>query len=332
MKKRLIPFLALAALLTGCSDHKSTDISGVALSTEEIARSGIAPARIVRLDMAAAAVAGGNELPDSLGAPFARWMEMSEAADASPAEFASSRRIAAFLPDVAKVFTTEAADSLAMRLGRVFDVTGSPRKDYTIVSPYRQSIVLDGDSAVYVALNHYLGADHPAYEGFPDYQRRLKVPASIAPDVAEALLAAQCAEAEISDPAAPTTLERMLQEGAIVEGMMRAAGISEQQALGFTDAQMQWAVENQQRVWETMMTSKLLFSTDPDVADRLLNPAPSVPLINQAAPGRIGRFIGHRIAAAYLAGHPDADLTTLLWPKPLQAAQAILSESGYQGK
>lgn len=318
--KLIIPALvAVAALTLSCARDSSGNRQAVAGAED------CRPAIVVRLDLAADSLAAGGDPYLARTHAFSQWMEMSGVSEGyDPVEFASSRRISAFLPDVAKRFPS--ADSIADPLGRVLSALSVRRTVYTIVSPFLQSVVLSGDTAVYVALNHYLGAGHAAYEGFPDYLRRLKTPGRMPLDVAEALLASMnpFAAAEPS-----TVLSRMLYDGALLEMVMEASGVDECEALGWTRQQMQWAEANEGRVWDELLRRKLLFSTDPVVADRLLAPAPSTSLINPDSPGRLGRFIGHRIVRSWLrANGGDAVGARLLDPS-FYAAPETLARASY---
>lgn len=72
----------------------------------------------------------------------------------------------------------------------------------------------------------------------------------------------------------PTVLSRMLYEGALLEAEMQLAGLSEQEALGYTDAQMAWLEKNERKMQEKLVGGKMLFSTDEQLAASLVNPAP----------------------------------------------------------
>ncbi len=294
MKKGIL-LIALTLGLAGCSKSDKSAQS----ASDNIAAPEAETIKIVRLDSIAANLTDSTEVEEA----FFTWMTIAGDSNASPAEFAGRSRIKAFLPEVANVFSS--TDSLAQSLSRVMQTVGKGRRVYSIVSPYVQSIVLMGDTAVFVALNHYLGAEHPAYNGFPEYVRQAKVPTRIAPDIAEAIIATSHPMAKREH--APV-IARLLYEGAVVESVMRATGMSEREVLGYTDSQMKWADDNEAQIWRELMKRKMLFTTDPAVADRLLNPAPSTSILNSDSPGRLGRFTGHRLVQSYLSKHPEADL------------------------
>ena len=46
---------------------------------------------------------------------------------------------------------------------------------YAIISPNRQkSIYVTDSETMLLSLNHYLGSDHEAYKGFPEYEKQVK--------------------------------------------------------------------------------------------------------------------------------------------------------------
>ena len=309
----------MAAAVVSC--RRVADTGGVSSSAS-------APATVVRLDLAADTIASGGNARLASSDAFARWMQIVGDTTSSAEAFVSSHRIAAFLPDVTKAFPS--VDSIASALGAVFDAAGGRRTVYTVVSPYLQSVVLVGDTAVYVSLNHYLGADHPAYSGFPDYQRRLKTPDRLPVDVAEAVFAASDSFDGSDSASLSTLIARMLHDGVLVECVMQALGMSEQQALGYTDDEMRWADGNESRVWDEMLRRRMIFSTDPMLSDRLLNPAPSTSVISASLPGRLGRFIGHRIVASWLRANPATDNPARLLQPSFYGSLSTLQQAAYK--
>lgn len=195
---------------------------------------------------------------------------------------------------------------------------------YAIVSPFNQS-VFTVDSLLYVGLNHYLGADYPPYAYFPDYIRVRKTPERLMPDIAETILRRDYPYAPREEY--PTVLSRLLYEGALIEAEMQLSGVSEQQALGYDDAQMKWLMDNERQLWETIVGRKYLFSTDSQLAASLVNLAPFTSAFGQEVPGAAGRFIGHRIVNAYLDNRAIT-LPQLLTPD-FYESETILQDARY---
>ena len=312
------------AALCCCRKAEEQGARGTSAATDTLTYK---PVAIERLDRQAALLLADSAV--ELSPEFCVCHSMVANSQADPKEFAAQRTIAAFLRDVERAFAN--TDTLAMQLGRVLRIIdgNTDRRVVTVVLPYMQSVVTTGDSAVYIVLNHYLGSDHPAYAGFADYVRDAKEPGRIAPDVAEALMASSHPYAGEFEDA--TLLSHLLYNGALIEGMMQATGISEQEALGYDDAQMKWLADNQTKIWDEILKRKLLFTVNPSVAERMINPAPHTSILNPESPGRLGRWLGHRIVSAYLKNHPSTTLSHLLDPK-FYLGKQTLAESGYQGK
>ncbi|MBD5368144.1 MAG: hypothetical protein HDR83_02610 [Bacteroides sp.] len=289
-----------------------------------------APARVVRLD--SAALAGDSVRFLAAGAPAAIWLNVVGADSSRVSDYFASLQGKPYNQFVAEQFAS--TDSLAAVTGSIFNnvakLTGAtpPAMLVTVVSPYNQSVVT-ADSVVFVALNHYLGPHHDFYSYFPYYQRRLKDASRIGIDVAEAVVA----ERFPYDPQSkyPTALSRMAAEGAVVEAVMQLTGATEQEALGYSDEEYSWLEQNEQPAWESLLARNLVFSTDPSVTETLVRPNSVTSFLHPEAPGRAGRYIGHRIVRSYLSAHPSETLSAILSPAFYNDPK-LLEKAGYVGK
>lgn len=334
LKKNLASLAGILCMLS-CSGDKSVgnndDIKDI---------SDVHKVELTRLDMFvdsydelsdSARKAGLARFGDALGALVAMSGLGDSLTDGIMREYASGRVMTMFMPEIRNVFAP-GADSLESRLGELSGRLAKKLPDvvmphvYTVVSPYNQSVVFVNDTIMFLALNHYLGASHRAYTGFADYLRRLKEPERIPIDVAEALVATSNPYIEA---ARPTVLSRLLYEGAKVEAVMWIAGVDEATALGYDVTDMRWADDNERGAWRALLRRRMLFSTDAETAHRLVAPAPSTSILNTGSPGRLGRFIGHRIVARYLVEEPSATLGFLLSPE-FYNDENTLRKSGYQ--
>lgn len=237
------------------------------------------------------------------------WTQM--AGTSSPAEVKASAMFTMFEPEVLKVFPAkvnplDGLNNLGDRWNKVMPIPFPIKRAATVVLPKMQQVVVS-DSVLFVVLNHYLGAQHPAYNGFPEYKRVMKTSARILPDVAEALTALNFPDKS------QNLMQAMMYQGALVEAVMQLTGLSEQQVLGYTDRQMAEADKMQDKVWNDLIKRKLLLSTDPTVIAQMIEPAPATALVSPDAPGRLGRFIGHRLVNP-TGKKPLESLATLLSP------------------
>ena len=65
-------------------------------------------------------------------------------------------------------------------------------------------------------------------------------------------------------------------------------------------------------LFRSLITKRLLFSTDRAIADRLVKPAPATSVIGPEVPGRAGRYIGYRIVDSYVRHNNDITPRQLL--------------------
>lgn len=189
-----------------------------------------------------------------------------------------------------------------------------PERTYAAVVYGRRAPMGFADSTMLIALNHYLGVDYDGYQGFPMYERVLKVPSQLPYDIAEALVGTERPFEAAMD--GTTALSRMLYGGAT--GYARLAMVedsSEAAALGYSDEQWAWLLEHEGEMWREVIAQKLLYDTDPQTAQKLVDPSPATTILSIYSPGRVGRFLGYRMVCRYLEKHPEADLATLLSPE-----------------
>ena len=202
---------------------------------------------------------------------------------------------------------------------------------YAIISPNRQKSIYVTDSVtMLLSLNHYLGSDHEAYKGFPEYVKQVKTPKHIPYDVVEAMIGTSSLQFE--PDGSETVLKMILYQGALTEAKMRLIpGASLAMALGYTDEQLKWLEDNEQKAWESIVSQELLYSTTPSDIEKLLAPSPATTIINANAPGRAGRYFGYKIIKSYLQKNPEKTLSQLLSPDFYGDKQSFITSS-YQGK
>ncbi|MDE7388046.1 MAG: hypothetical protein K2M97_02195 [Muribaculaceae bacterium] len=312
-KKLKIALFSVAAAAIGC-----------ACGRDEVRDS--VPEPVVRLDRAVASGAGFDSLL-SVG-----WGDLATVVGAeSPAEYASSAVVEVFQPDVDRLLPS--LDSVEAVLGTVRAGLAEilPSVDwcttYAVVWPYSQSVMYGADGNVLVALNHYLGADYPGYQGrFPDYMRVLKSPSRLPADVAEMLIESNYPYVEPTDRPA-SLLNRMLHQGAVLHAVSRVLPPDTPAAtlLGITPGQADWLSSNEAAVWRRMMEADMVYSADNELADRLLRRAPASSYITPDAPGGTARYIGMKIVEAYLAKNPEVADSMLLTSEFYNSTQSLIS-------
>lgn len=239
---------------------------------------------------------------------------------------AQSRAVTVFQPDIERLLPDVGhieykLGALKRRVEKQLPSISFPKQIYGAVIPYDQSVIVL-DSSVIVGLNHYLGAEYEGYAAFEDYRRVLKEPERMVYDVAEAMV--RSAFPYIPDSES-TLFSRIAYEGLIVCVVKSVVEDSDlASVLGYDNNQLSWAVENESKIWQKIVSDNLLYSTDPSITLRLVEPSPASLLINSAAPGRIGRYVGYRIVLSYLDNNSDVSIESLLKNEIYRSPQMLV--------
>lgn len=273
--------------------------------------------------------------------------------------WADTQPVKIFAPLVEKKFPN--LDTLEHTLGAIID---NADKNSLTIPHYRFASIVWGnpksiafvDTVALIALNHYLGPEHPAYANWPEYVRNQKRPELLPYDITEAIVAtshpykptnASTANNKPAVAAEPnnqltaddipdmtiesdgTLLNRLLYEGALVYAKTRLVPDADlASALGFSADQLRDVVANEEYTWNKIVAEKMLFSTDPELHGRLFNLLPNSAPISPQAPGRALRYIGLKIIQAYVDSHNDVKLDFLLSPEFYNGANT-LREANY---
>lgn len=217
--------------------------------------------------------------------------------------------------EVAKVFSdfSEYEDEITLlfqHLKYYFPKFQEP-KVLTLISDvdYRNSIVL-ADTLLLVGLDNYLGSDHFFYEGVPVYITKNLSPEQLTPSIAETF-----ANQMVQPLQSRTFLDQMIHYGKIQYLKETLLPLFEpERILGYTKDEFNWARANEVEIWRYFVDREMLYSTDPQLAPRFLNPAPFSKFyleLDNESPGRLGQYIGWLIVKAY-AKNNDASLAQVL--------------------
>lgn len=291
---------------------------------------------ITRVDLALASYASLSEeqrsaVLDSMGSEIRAMMSVvgiKDITDSILVEWSKSSVVKMFQPPVDSVFSD--IRPLEQTVGDIVRNASKegidlPHLSFASVVWGSQRPMVRTDSIVLIALNHYLGADFPGYAGWQEYRRAIKTPDMIPYDLAGVLAATQYPMADNQ----PTLLSWMLYEGALVEARMRLVpDATLDKALGYSRQQLEFAKTNLKRIWEEMRLLRIVYDTDPLTIDKYIALAPSTPLLQGTAPGRIGRYVGYCIVRAYLSKHPETPLPQLLSPAFYTPASTLIN-SGF---
>ena len=163
---------------------------------------------------------------------------------------------------------------------------------------YRNKVIL-ADSILVIALDTYLGSDHPFYLGIDRYISKEMEPSQIGPNVA-----AEYGRKYVQPPRNATFLSQIIYYGKqLYLKDLWMPNIPDYEKIGYTEEEYVWAEENELYMWRYFVESELLYSTDQRLPSRFINPAPFSKFyleIDNESPGMLGRYIGWKIVRAYM--------------------------------
>ena len=195
---------------------------------------------------------------------------------------------------------------------------------YLFVSGF-QTPVYFGEELIGIGADMYLGSDYEYYNRVVyEYQKQTMRPECIPVDVISAYLFRTLPYTGTKS----RLLDQMMYRGKI---MYLTAQIFEQlpgyEVMGWTKEQWEWCVRNEQAIWHLVMDKRDLFKTESLVLTGYLNDGPFTSEVSQDSPGRLGIWLGWRIAESYMEHHPEVSLQELMAEGD---AQKILEESYYK--
>ena len=190
---------------------------------------------------------------------------------------------------------------------------------------YRNKIILSDDLLI-IALDTYLGSEHPFYVGIPKYVSQNMNKTQILSDVATIY-----AKDLVPRPRKRNFLSQMIYYGKILYlkdlWMTSKSGSNK---IGYTEEEFIWAEENESEIWRNFVENEFLYSTNPKLPSRFINPAPFSKFyleIDNDSPGMVGRYIGWKIVRSYME-HNSVSLQKLL----TLTAEEIFNSSKYKPK
>lgn len=173
-------------------------------------------------------------------------------------------------------------------------------KVVTLISDvdYRNQVVWT-DTLMLVALDTYLGMDHPLYVGVQDYIKKEMREELIVVDAAEAF-----AQTIIPRPASRSFVAHMIYYGKILylKDLLLPFKTDAQKMI-YLPEEMEWAEANEDQIWRYFVERELLYSSNAELQTRFLFPAPFSKFfleLDAEAPPRLGQYLGWQIVKQYM--------------------------------
>ena len=195
---------------------------------------------------------------------------------------------------------------------------------YLFISGFNASIFFEED-LIGIGADMYLGSDYEYYNRVVyEYQKQTMRKECIPVDVVSAYLFRTLPYT--SDKS--RLLDQMMYRGKI---MYLTAQIFDElpgyEVMGWTKEQWNWCVKNERGIWHLVMDKRDLFKTESLVLTSYLNDGPFTSEVSQDSPGRLGIWIGWRIAESYMEHNESVSLQELMAEGD---AQKILENSYYK--
>lgn len=182
------------------------------------------------------------------------------------------------------------------------------------------------DSLLLISLDTYLGSESPFYVNYPDYLKRSFDKKQLPVHFAKAL-------AQEIAPKQPyrVFIDRMVSAGKLQYAIHQLLPDEPENILfNYSEGQLNWAQENEEEIWKYFIEKDYLFSTDKELKQRFLDPAPFSKFyraLDNDSPGRIGEWLGYQIVKAYMQKYV-VSLPELMGTTP----EEIFKKSNYKPK
>ena len=200
---------------------------------------------------------------------------------------------------------------------------------YTFFSVYHYGITPPTDTTMGIGLDFFLGEKYAAYDQIENlsyaYIRRTLTKEHLTKSLFERLSGEL-----VGESTGTRLLDQMINNGKIlflIDKLLPKTPDSIK--MGYTGAQTKWVFENESQIWAHFQQENLLYTTELQKINKLINPSPNAPGMPQEAPGRTANFIGWQIVKQYMERHSKVSLEDLL---KMHDAQKILDDSKYKPK
>ena len=195
---------------------------------------------------------------------------------------------------------------------------------YLFVSGFQTPIYFN-DELIGVGADMYLGSHYEFYNRVVyEYQKQTMRKECIPVDVVSAYLFRTIPYTSTKS----RLLDQMLYRGKV---MYLTAQLFDNlpgyEIMGWTKEQWNWCVKNEEAIWHLVMDKRDLFKTESLILTGYLNDGPFTSEVSQDAPGRLGIWLGWRIAESYMAHNENVTLQELMAEPD---AQKILELSYYK--
>jgi len=199
---------------------------------------------------------------------------------------------------------------------------------YTYVSRNEEPMVLIAPGVIFLPLDRYLGANHPAYAQESAYLVQQHQPQNAPVEIFKAIASWHYPEGLASDY---SLLSAMLSEAKTILFVQATLGDDAAvRALGYSSGDQAFMEENEADLWSLFVNQRWLFDDEVDLKRKLILPAPfskfGTPK-DREIPGKAGVWYGWQILQSYWRQHPEVSLREIM---AAENAQSLFQQSGYR--
>lgn len=178
---------------------------------------------------------------------------------------------------------------------------------------YRNKTVVN-DTLVLIALDNYLGGDHPFYQNIQQYIAERLTGSHIVSDLTE-----DYGQKYIYQKNRKTLLDEMIYFGKLLYFKdVMIPFKSDAEKIGYTPEDLAWSEVNENQIWSYFVEREMLFSSESKLFGRFIAAAPFSKFyleLDNESPGRLGQYIGWQIVRAYAEQTGD-DLFKIMQTEP----------------
>lgn len=181
---------------------------------------------------------------------------------------------------------------------------------YAQLSALNQSVVV-GDSILGFSIDKYMGSDYPLYDTFYyEYQSRSMTSERIVPDC---LLYYLLSEYPFPWEWHRTLLDHILHRGKIHWVVYKIMEFDElYEELGYSEVEAAWCSKHRESLWDFLVKSGHLHSTDPMLVRAYMQPASCTYPLGKESPMEVGVWLGMKIIDEYMEKNEKLRIADLL--------------------
>lgn len=194
---------------------------------------------------------------------------------------------------------------------------------------YQEPILFIPEQKIlFIDLSAFMGEKSEYYDGIDNYIKKDMNPENVITRVSETI----AADYVPVTPDQNKFLDKIINHGKLLtlQDAFLPKSI-ENYKIGYSKQQYEWAMANEENIWNYFVENDLLFSDDGNLNERFLDKGPFSKFyteIDQKSSPRIGTFIGWQICKKYLSEHPEVTLQQFLQ----KSATEIFNNTNYKPK